>query len=499
MDEEIFTKGIRHTAHGLNFYMSLFDEVARVLPREELCFIVGGWVRDRVLGEPVGEKIDIDLLTTYDPIKLARALAERIGGAFFEFEKRKLFWRSRVGVVVLKQKPYTYRFDIAQIRGNDIEKALIQDLLSRDFSANAMAINMDHVLSLGARQTFIYDPCHGMEDLEMGILKPVSLSNIEEDPIRILRGFRIAHQRKLELTEDFLDFVRRKSNIIKKSPPERITQELLRIFSAENSWRVIKDLYEIGILKEIFPETARWEEVKDKSQEAPLSEHIFKVIKELEEIIKRKNQLLPDGIEIEREFLGEFSQIELTKLAALLHDIAKPHTYKVIDGKSTFYGHDVLGEQMVRNYAKVYKWGKDVEDFVAKMVRHHLRLFFLREAKLKNELTDRAKYRFWRDCEDIAPYLFLHSLADSIASDDSETQIQALIELFKELWEFKLKMGQLPSALLSGDEIMDILKIEQGPEVGKLKQALIEAQIEGKVKTKEEAIEFLKQIKYRDG
>ncbi|MDW8237722.1 MAG: HD domain-containing protein, partial [Aquificaceae bacterium] len=365
--------------------------------------------------------------------------------------------------------------------------------------ANAMAVNLDHVLSLGAKQTFIYDPSHGMEDLEMGILRPVSLSNIEEDPVRILRGFRIAHQKRLSLSEEFITFAKKKSHIMKKSSPERITQEFFRCFIGEGSAKVIKSLYDIGILQELFPETSRWEEVKDKSQELPLSEHIFRVIDALEGVIKRAQEFLPeDAIEKQGEFLGEFSEFELTKLSALFHDVAKPHTYKIVDGKPTFHGHDVLGEEIVRKYAKTYRWGKDVEEFVAKMVRHHLRMFFLREAKLKKELTDRAKYRFWKDCEDIAHYLFLHSLADSIASNDSDSHIESLIELYKELLEFKSKTGEQISALLSGDEIMEILKINQGPRVGRLKQVLIEAQIEGKVKTKDEAIEFLRQIASRD-
>ncbi|MCS7196413.1 MAG: CCA tRNA nucleotidyltransferase, partial [Aquificaceae bacterium] len=191
--EALFEKGIKHTAHGLNFYMTYFDDIAKVLPREAYCFIVGGWVRDRLLGEPVGFHIDVDLLVTCDPVGVAKGLAERIGGSYFEFEKKGLFIkRATVATVILRLPPYKYRFDFARIGGRDLEKALVEDLLSRDFTANAMAVSIDDVLSIGAKQTLIYDPAHGVEDLEKGLLRPVSLKNLEEDPVRMLRGFRLA-------------------------------------------------------------------------------------------------------------------------------------------------------------------------------------------------------------------------------------------------------------------------------------------------------------------
>ncbi len=499
--ESLFEKGVKHTAHGLNFYMTYFDDIAKLLPREAYCFIVGGWVRDRILGEPVGYHIDVDLLVTCDPREIAKNLAQRIGGSYFEFEKKGLFIkRPTIATVVLRLPPYKYRFDFAKIEGKYIEKALIEDLLSRDFTANAMAVSIDDVLSIGAKQTIIYDPSHGIEDLEEGLLRPVSLKNLEEDPVRILRGFRLAVEKKLTLTEDFYEFVKKKKNLIKRAPSERITLELFKILRTSESYKVLRDLYDHEVLQTLFPDVERWKEIRDQGEHHiyPLEEHVFKSLEALEKVIKEADLYLP--IEYLKklgtlEVLGEFSDIELLKLSVLFHDIAKPHTFEIRNGKITFYNHDKLGASIVSQYGKVYKWGEDATRFVSRMVEEHLRPFYLRESLSKGQLTDRGRANFWRDCEDIAPHLFLHAIADAIGSGDDPSQIDELLKTINDLINYKReKLSKIPTKpLLNGEEIMKLLNISPSPLVGEIKRALEDAQIEGKVSTREEAMEFVKQ------
>lgn len=198
----------------------------------------GGWVRDRVLGEPVGYKIDVDLLLTCDPLKVASDFAKLVGGSYFEFEKKGLLRRPTIATVIINLPPYKYRFDFAQIKGRDVEKALIEDLLSRDFTANAMAVSIDDVLSIGAKQTILYDPTHGMEDLQEGLLRPVSLKNLEEDPVRMLRGFRLSVEKRLDLTQDFLDFVKKKAELIKRHPWKGSPWNCSRFYGTEKAERL---------------------------------------------------------------------------------------------------------------------------------------------------------------------------------------------------------------------------------------------------------------------
>ncbi|AAC07883.1 HDIG domain-containing metalloprotein [Aquifex aeolicus] len=496
---EIVSSG-KHTLHGLNFYLSYFDDVAKVLPREHYCFIVGGWVRDRILGEPVGYNIDVDFLTTADPVELAKNFAKRIGGHFFVFEKRGfLIKRPTIASVVLHLPPYRYRFDFSPLKGKDLEKALIEDLKERDFTANAIAVNLDDVLSIGAKQTIVYDPTGGIKDLEQGLLRPVSIENLKRDPVRVLRGFRIAIEKNLQLTEDFYEFVKEDPRIVLKSAVERITHELFKIMKEKTAHKVIRELYEYGVLEAIIPEIGRLREVKDQGEHHiyPLDEHTLKTLEYLEQVIEdRAKYLSAELLENfgKKRVLGEFTDVELLKWGALFHDIGKPQTFAVREGKVTFYEHDKVGAQIVREIGERLRWGDEATEFVAKLVRHHLRPFFLREAFKKGELKRRGMANFWRECGDIAPHLFLLSIADAMASGDEEEDIKALMETIAELESFNRNemKEEIQKPLLNGDEIMEILGIKPGKIVGILKKALLEAQIDGKVETKEEAIEFIK-------
>ncbi len=500
MEIEIISKN-KHTIHGLNFYLSYFDDIAKLLSREDYCFVVGGWVRDRILGEPVGYNIDVDLLTTAEPESLARAFADRIGGSFFVFEKRGLLIkRPVIASVVLHLPPYRYRFDFSQVKGKDLEKALIEDLKERDFTANAIAVNLDDVLSIGAKQTILLDPTGGIRDLERGLLRPVSLENLKRDPVRILRGFRIAVERKLELTPEFYSFVEENKSLVLKSSPERITYELFKIMKAKGSAQTVRRLYELGILEVILPEVAKLRQIRDQGEHHiyPLDEHSLRTLEAVERVIEDRERYLPPELcrEIgKRSFLGEFSDVEALKWAALLHDIGKPDTFEIRDGKVTFYGHDKLGREILRGIAKRLRWGRELESFIGRLVEAHLRPFFLKESLRKGELTRRGMAKFWRELGDLAPHLLLLSLADAFASGDKEEEIELLLKTWHELESLKRDFydRKPKEALLNGREIMNLLGLQEGRLVGELKEALMRAQDEGKVRTKEEAVEFLRE------
>ncbi len=500
MEEVIFTSQGKHTLHGLNFYLSYFDELAKVLDRDDLCFIVGGWIRDRILGVPVGKNIDVDFLVTSDPVRVAEKFAERIGGSFFIFEKKGLFIkRPLIATVILHLGEYRYRFDFSRLKGKDVESDLEEDLRDRDFTANAIAVSLDDVLSIGAKQTILYDPTGGIADLEKGLLRPVSLENIKKDPVRILRGFRLMVEKDLALDPSFEEFARENAKLLKNSAPERLNYELFRIFKSRRSAKVIQKLIETGIFGKIIPESDRLKEVRDQGERHiyPLDLHTVKTLEEIEDVIQERHRLIPEKLAKDvgkRRVLGEFTDIELLKWSAFLHDIGKPQTFEIKNGKVTFYNHDKIGEEITERIGRDLRWGKEATRFVAKLVRYHLRPFYLRDSREKGQLKDRGRARFWKECGDIAPHLFLLSIADARASGDSEEEIKSLLETIRELSDFREKMleEKREKPILTGREIMDLLNVPQGPIIGKLKEELIIAQMEGRVKDRESALNLLK-------
>ena len=127
-------------------------------------------------------------------------------------------------------------------------------------------------------------------------------------------------------------------------------------------------------------------------------------------------------------------------------------------------------------------------------MEEHLRPFYLRESLFKGQLTDRGRANFWRECQDIASHLFLHAIADAIGSGDKEEEIGKLLKTIHDLISYKReKLSKVPTKpLLNGNEIMQILGIGPGSLVGEIKKALEKAQLEGRVSTREEAVEFIK-------
>ncbi|MCX7738407.1 MAG: CCA tRNA nucleotidyltransferase [Hydrogenothermaceae bacterium] len=241
--------------HGLLFYNTYFDALAKALPKDSFCFIVGGWVRDRILNRPIGKKIDIDFLITAPPIEVAKNLKSIVGGNIFQFEKEKT-----VATILFEEGDYRYRFDFSYLdisgipEGLDFEEKdkfiyhkVVEDLINRDFTINAIAVNFDDTYSLSASQTVLIDPTGGFKDLQEGVVRPVSIKNIEKDPVRIIRGYRIASELNFSVDREFDRFARKNLFLLSSSPKERVRDELIKVINSEQSYQGLIYLRDSGL------------------------------------------------------------------------------------------------------------------------------------------------------------------------------------------------------------------------------------------------------------
>ncbi len=291
--------------HGLLFYNSYFDKLAAALSRETVAFIVGGWIRDRLLNRPLGKKIDIDFIVTTDPFEIVKNFQPIVNGQIFKFEKKEV--DAVVASIVFFENDIKYRFDfsymdISDILHSDIDfqskelkivERLHENLLNRDFTINAMAVVFDDALGLGASQTILFDPSNGLEDLQAGIVRPISYENIKQDPVRILRGYRIAQELDFDIDKEFEKWIKENKSILKNAPVERVRDEILKIFDKENSYKTLDRLIEKGILQEIIPQLKDMLAHKDKEplHKYDLITHSKKTLEYLEEYLKKKKVL----------------------------------------------------------------------------------------------------------------------------------------------------------------------------------------------------------------
>jgi len=191
------------------------------------------------------------------------------------------------------------------------------------------------------------------------------------------------------------------------------------------------------------------------------------------------------------KFLSEFDDITLLKVASFFHDIGK-----ILTKKENFKNHHTAGAKIFKEeISPRLSFGKKATDFVSYLILHHLeivRLYFLKkEGFLKNEDIN----FFWYRHKKMAVYLFLLTYADIYATSEDEDflkQVSLFIIYLQEYYFEYYRKNIVEQPLLTGKEIMQLLKLSPSPAVGKVKELLIQQQISGKIRTKEEAIEFVK-------
>ena len=310
---------------------------------------------------------------------------------------------------------------------------------------------------------------------------PVSDKSLSLDPLRILRAFRFALELNFKVSDKVIDLA---TNLnIKKVASERIGYEMMRIMEAKKSFQYIKNLSDLGILQQIFLES------KALFDNPELLKHSLNTYKKTEELIDRKSFFT----QFAKEFEAYFSQMPkrraLLKLTGLLHDIAKPQTeFKTEKGDVHFYGHDNIGakvtEEMVKKHLRL---SRKETIMIRKLIAYHMRLHLLATAPV---LTDRAIRKFFRDLEDEYFGLMILTFADGFATAGQtkhlETAILRMIELKRE-YDSRRNIARL----ITGHDLI-ALGLKPGPIFKTILEELEELQVEGKIKTKEEGVEYLK-------
>jgi poly(A) polymerase len=209
--------------------------LSELLATEE-CYLVGGALRDRLLDR---ECSDYDLITPGDPTPLAKKFSEKINGCWFSLDSGRHHSR-----VVVKKPAGTLSFDFAPFRCPDLR----DDLRDRDFTINALALP----LHPSPTPLKICDPFSGEEDLKNGILRTCSEKSFENDPLRILRGVRLALQFGLRVEENSLQQMKAGSELLTCVAAERIKNELGTIFTLDETSNAIPLMEESGIIKQLW-------------------------------------------------------------------------------------------------------------------------------------------------------------------------------------------------------------------------------------------------------
>jgi poly(A) polymerase len=436
------------------------QDIARLREQKDL-FLVGGTIRDILLDK---HPQDYDFSVAGSGMEFAKYVARKIKGVF----------------VVLDE-----RLDEARVVRDEIiydfiglnEEGVVPDLLRRDFTMNAMAMDVETLQ--------FFDPCHGIRDLKKRMVRPTSAEALIADPLRILRGFRFALQLDFSLHRDFEKFARNIS--LNDVAAERIGDELMRIMSTRQSFDTIMRMNRLSIFRQIFPEAQKLIE------DFGLWDHSLNTYGAVENLTERGffRQLEPEY----SQYFTQPNRLALCKLAGLFHDVAKPDTLLIKEGEVHFYGHDSIGAKMIEKIAqRRLRLSRHDKDILKKLVKEHMRLHLL---ATNPDLTDRAIRRFFRHLGVDWFGAMMIAWADGYATGGRTKHLERAFLRMIDLYREDMAKPKV-ERLVNGYDLI-ALGMKPGPHFKVILQELLDLQLEGAIEEKSEALQQAKKIAGRIG
>ncbi|MEE2876811.1 MAG: HD domain-containing protein [Candidatus Neomarinimicrobiota bacterium] len=434
-------------------------------------YIVGGYVRDALMKRKV---TDIDLMVEEDGIAFAEKLASRIGSKkVVPFEK---FGTAQIpvgnGIVeIASARTETYEPDSRKPAVNVAD--LATDLSRRDFTINAMAVSLNK-----AEFGELHDPFNGVQDLNVCLIRtPLDPdATFSDDPLRMLRAVRFASQLNFEIDPTITKSIMKQADRIDIVSSERVTAEIYKILDSPLPSVGLDLLQKVGLMNLVLPEITTLYGLEQPSEwhHKDIFYHTLQVV----------DNICKYTVKTELRF------------AALLHDIGKPRT-RHLDRKRgwTFHGHDAIGARMIEKLAKRMKLSNDSRDYLKKLTLLHLRPIAL----AKEGVTDSAVRRLMVAAGDEVDDLMKLCRADITSKnpklvkkylgnfDQVDTLMNDLVE------RDSYRAFQSP---VRGEQIMEECGLEPGKTVGKIKMAIEEAILDGKIENNyDEAYRYFLEIK----
>jgi poly(A) polymerase len=447
-------------------------------------WIVGGAVRDALLGRPI---VDVDLAVDGSPEEAARGIARAGRGPSFELSAEFGAWRAIGG-------RSRWVCDVSPLQGASIE----DDLGRRDFAANAIAVPLEGGAPV--------DPAGGTVDVERRVLR-VLPGAYESDPLRPLRLARLAAELGFAPDAGTERATVAAAPRILEASPERVYAELRRLVMAPGVLAGLELADRLGITATVLPELSALHGVEQsRFHHLDVYGHTIEVLERQIEIEADPARVFGDDLGPSiADALGQILADELTawhglRFAALLHDVAKPATRgELPDGRVTFMGHHELGVEMIDAICDRLRTSQRLRAFLGAITRHHLVLGFLVHER---PLSRAAVYRYLKHCAPVELEVTVHSCADRLATrgDRADEAIALHLELARELAAAALEWrARPPRPPLRGDELARELGIPTGPEIGALLGRLEEAAFTGEAAGRDEALALARRLRENPG
>jgi poly(A) polymerase len=457
------------------------DPVAALAQITDGAWLVGGAVRDRLLGRATAD-FDVTVPGPAEPV--ARALGRAARGVAFALSEDFGAWR-----VVAHDR--TWQLDLLPLDGGGLE----EDLARRDLTVNAIAAPL-------AGEGYV-DPFGGLEDLAARRLRMVRDDAFARDPLRTLRLARLACELGFTAEPATVEAARAAAPALSGVAAERVFSELARVIGADRAVQGLELMDAIGATEAVLPELCALRGVtQSRFHDLDVLGHTRAVLAEAIALERDPSPACASDADAEAvgrvlatPLANDLTRGQAMRFGALLHDIAKPQTRAVTpDGRVTFMGHDEAGAAQAVAILGRLRTSERLQTHVAALTRHHLRLGFLVHAM---PLGRRAVYDYLHACGPVGVDVTVLSVADRLATrgDNFEAAIAKHLELARRLLPDALAWAaDPPRPPLRGDQLARALGITPGPLVGGLLAELEAASFSGELATPEEAIKRARQL-----
>jgi poly(A) polymerase len=435
-------------------------------------FLVGGYLRDLLLGArtPASQHpgMDYDFALPKEFSSFISTIENSLQFHFFKVGKEE------AGTITYRMVRKEISIDVTFFQGETLE----DDLQRRDFTMNAIAVSLRD------------ETCHSVEgafsDIENGVIRSVSSRSIEQDPLRMLRAIRyLCTLEGFTIDIKLEEMIFAKKELVRDLPGERIKMELDRILLSSHPGLGMKSLHELGLLFILMPELKGLESLgQNRHHHLNVLSHIFLMVDKIAwgmEWVARNGKTI--SLTLEERLILYYT--------ALFHDLGKQDTYSRDEKERVhFYHHESFSCKSAEAIMERLRFSNPMKNRILGLIKHHMRIL-----NLSSETGESALKRLVNQVGEDTPLLVLHTLADKEASRGIlSIQIDEIVE------EHCLRILQLfgekdivhPPPLITGHDVM-ALGYPAGPRVGEILSFIRDKQVEGEIKTREEALAVLKE------
>ncbi len=419
------------------------DIIEKLHKQQYEAYLVGGCVRDLLMGKKPN---DWDITTDATPEEIKSIFPDSL------YENKFLTVTVKPGNDDSGQKGIEVTTFRSEAKYSDkrhpdevkFAKTLKEDLKRRDFTVNALALDIDN-----KEKYEIIDLFEGKKDLENKIIRAVGRAEerFEEDALRMMRAVRFATVLGFVIEEETKRAIKKNAHWLREISKERIRDEFLKIIMSERAAKGVELLRKLNLLKEIIPEIEEGYSVSQNKH------HIYDVY---EHSLRSLDYAVKKGFN------------KYVRIAALFHDIGKPRSKQGEGENATFYNHEIIGAKMTKQILERLKFSRRDIEKITKLVRYHL--FYYNVGEVGESSVRRLVRKV--GLENIKELLELR-MADRIGSGVPKAEPYKLRHLRYLIEKTSRDPLSVKMLKVSGKDVMDILKIKPGPKIGLILDILL--------------------------